>query len=166
MFGRCRSWNELTGDDLADQVVLHVAAHAADDRDDRDQERHADRHADHREEALELLHTDGVEGEENGLEEGHERETGWRGRRLQMRSGALARAASKLRSGSLSRRTRGSEPPGYMPESGGEDFSAFVGRDQAVAEHDDAARVRGDVGLVGDHDDRLALTRRGSRTRA
>ena len=55
--------------DLADEVVLHVAAHAADDGDHGDEKRHADRHADHGEEALELLHADGVPRDEDGLKE-------------------------------------------------------------------------------------------------
>ena len=54
----------------------------------------------------------------------------------------------------------------YMPETRRERLAAFVGRDQAVAKHDDAARVRRDVRLVRDHDDRLSARRRDSRTRA
>src|SRR5213078_1635231 len=62
----------VDGDQLSDQVVLHVAAHAAHDRDDGNEERHADRHADHAEEALELLHANGIPGEGDRLKEGHE----------------------------------------------------------------------------------------------
>ena len=68
-FGRARRLERVHGDDLADQIVLHVAAHAADDRHDGDEERHADRDAEQGEEALELLHADLSQREADGFEE-------------------------------------------------------------------------------------------------
>ena len=66
--------------DLADHLVGHVAAHAADDRHDGDQECDTDHHAEQGEEALELLHPDGLERESDGFEEGHANLTVLRGK--------------------------------------------------------------------------------------
>ena len=68
-----RSRRKLEGvdsDELADEIVLHVAAHPLDDRDDGDEEHDADHHAEQREEALQLLHADLREREAHRLENG------------------------------------------------------------------------------------------------
>ena len=53
-----------------------------------------------------------------------------------------------------------------MPTRLDEALAALVALDDAVAQHDHAAGVRGDVGFVRDHDDRLPLSRPAPRTRA
>jgi len=59
------------GDELADEVLLHVAPHPLDDGHHGDEEHHADADAEQREGTLELLGPDGAEGQTNGIEKRH-----------------------------------------------------------------------------------------------
>src|SRR5213596_1089628 len=58
-------------EDRAGELVRHVAVHPLHDGDDGDEEHHADEHADDGKGALQLLRPDGLQGEADGLEEGH-----------------------------------------------------------------------------------------------
>ena len=69
--GATTQLERVHGEQLADEIVLHVLAHPVDDRDDGDEEHHADANAREGEEALELLDPERLEGEPDGFEERH-----------------------------------------------------------------------------------------------
>src|SRR5213596_3418059 len=69
--GELPQTERVHAEDRAGELVGHVAVHPLHDRHDGDEKHHADEHADDREGALELLRPDGLQGEADGLEEGH-----------------------------------------------------------------------------------------------
>ena len=71
MLGCRRTSNEFLGDQLPDEVVLHVPPHPLDDGDDGDEEHHADAHAQQREEALQLLGADLGQRQSDGFKQRH-----------------------------------------------------------------------------------------------
>jgi hypothetical protein len=61
----------IHGDELADEILLHVAPHPFDDGDHGDEEHHTDAHAQEREDALQLLGADGAQRQTNGIKKRH-----------------------------------------------------------------------------------------------